>query len=123
MSLSADSQISDIIRIIKSKTKAISKASEVVLVPKQSKKFVLFLDEINLPRLDEYGSHKVSLFIRQLIDKQGFWDFQTHQWLQIMNILIIGACNPLSYLGEFHYRTSFINKFQFCSLIILAPTH
>lgn len=107
MSLSADSQISDIIRIIKSKTKAISKASEVVLVPKQSKKFVLFLDEINLPRLDEYGSHKVSLFIRQLIDKQGFWDFQTHQWLQIMNILIIGACNPLSYLG----RVPLSNKF------------
>lgn len=55
---------------------------------------VLFCDEINLPKLDKYGSQNVVLFLRQLMEKQGFWKTPENKWVTIERIHIVGACNP-----------------------------
>ena len=52
----------------------------VVLRPKQlTKNIVLFCDEINLPEIDAYGTQPVISFLRQLIERRGFWRARDHQ--------------------------------------------
>lgn len=40
----------------------------------QKKHLVIFCDEINLPVEDEYGTQTIITFLRQLIEKGGYWD-------------------------------------------------
>ncbi|KAL0238490.1 hypothetical protein GEMRC1_012963 [Eukaryota sp. GEM-RC1] len=44
------------------------RGSHFVLSPTNSKKIVLFLDEINLPQLDTYSQSVVSIFVRQILN-------------------------------------------------------
>lgn len=65
-----------------------------VLAPKVSGKWVVvFCDEINLPSLDKFGTQKTISFLRQLVEKSGFWRPRDQQWVAIRNIQFVGACN------------------------------
>lgn len=66
-----------------------------VMKPKLlGKELVIFCDEINLPELDKYGSQPLILLLRQLIEKNGFWDTNGKTWISVEGIHIVGACNP-----------------------------
>lgn len=54
---------------------------------------VLFCDEINLPKPDNYGTQRVISFMRQLIEHRGFWR-SDRVWVIVENVQVIGACNP-----------------------------
>lgn len=54
---------------------------------------MLFCDEINLPNPDKYGTQKVISFLRQLIERNGFWN-SNRTWVHLERVQIIAACNP-----------------------------
>lgn len=66
-----------------------------VLAPIQLGKWmVLFCDEINLPALDKYGTQRVISFLRQLVERGGFWRPSDKVWVRLERIQFVGACNP-----------------------------
>ncbi|SSD59863.1 related to Dynein heavy chain, cytoplasmic [Saccharomycodes ludwigii] len=76
-------------------------ADGYILLPKSfGKKLVVFCDEINLPKIDQYRSQPLILFLRELIEKGGFWNSKLKSWVQLQNISVIGACNPPEDVGR-----------------------
>ena len=71
---------------------------ETVLRPTSGHWLVVFCDEINLPQTDSYGTQRVITFMRQLIERNGYWRFTAHDkawtWVRLENIQFVGACNP-----------------------------
>ncbi|KAI9501195.1 dynein heavy chain [Coemansia spiralis] len=55
---------------------------------------VVFCDEINLPAPDHYGTQRVISFMRELIERGGFWRASEHQWVTLERVQFVGACNP-----------------------------
>lgn len=55
---------------------------------------VVFCDEINLPSPDKYGTQRVISFMRELIERGGFWRSSGHQWVTLERVQFVGACNP-----------------------------
>ncbi|KAJ2157684.1 dynein heavy chain [Coemansia sp. RSA 552] len=55
---------------------------------------VVFCDEINLPAPDAYGTQRVISFLRELIERNGFWRASAHQWVSLERVQFVGACNP-----------------------------
>lgn len=85
-------------------------ADGFVLRPKLAgKRVVLFADEINLPREDEYGTQHVISFLRQLIEKKGFWRTSDRQWVHIKDIQLVGACNPPTDSGRIVLSDRFLS--------------
>lgn len=66
----------------------------VVLRPKERGWLILFCDEINLPSMDKYETIRVISFLRQLVERGGFWRTSDHTWVKTERIQFVGACNP-----------------------------
>ncbi|XP_019877694.2 dynein heavy chain, cytoplasmic isoform X2 [Aethina tumida] len=67
----------------------------VVLAPIQLGKWlVLFCDEINLPDMDNYGTQRVIMFLRQIVEQKGFYRASDQTWVSLERIQFVGACNP-----------------------------
>ena len=60
---------------------------------------VVFCDEINLPEEDAYGTQRVIMFMRQLVEHGGFWR-DDNTWVKINRIQFVGACNPPTDAGR-----------------------
>lgn len=66
-----------------------------VLAPIQPGKWlVVFCDEINLPAADKYDTVRVITFLRQLVEKGGFWRPDKLDFVFLERIQFVGACNP-----------------------------
>lgn len=61
---------------------------------------VVFCDEINLPVPDAYGTQRVIMFIRQIIESGGFYRPSDRSWVEVERILFVGACNPSTDAGR-----------------------
>ena len=95
INFSKDTTTEHILSALHRHTNYVTTSKGLTLLPKSDiKKLVLFCDEINLPKLDKYGSQNVVLFLRQLMEKQGFWKTPENKWVTIERIHIVGACNP-----------------------------
>jgi len=68
---------------------------------------VVFCDEINLPEEDSYGTQRVIMFMRQLIEQGGFWR-KDNIWVKINRIQFVGACNPPTDAGRFPMSSRFL---------------
>lgn len=51
---------------------------------------VVFCDEINLPEDDAYGTQRVIMFMRQLVEQGGFWR-KDNVWVKTHRIQFVGA--------------------------------
>jgi dynein heavy chain 1 len=60
---------------------------------------VVFCDEINLPETDKYGTQRIIMFMRQLIERGGFWNSDC-RWVMLKRIQFVGACNPPTDAGR-----------------------
>ena len=73
----------------------------VTLSPPQIGRWlVIFCDEINLPARDKYGTQRVIAFLRQLIERNGFYRTSDKSWVTLDRIQIVGACNPPTDAGR-----------------------
>lgn len=68
---------------------------------------VVFCDEINLPEEDTYGTQRVIMFMRQLVEHGGFWR-NDNVWVKINRIQFVGACNPPTDSGRFEMSLRFL---------------
>ncbi|KAJ2856201.1 dynein heavy chain [Coemansia erecta] len=67
----------------------------VVLAPSAVGRWlVVFCDEINLPAPDRYGTQRVIAFLRELVERGGFWQAARHRWVTLERVQFVGACNP-----------------------------
>lgn len=111
-SLSAATTTCDIIRFIKKHCSIVNMGNSIGMVPRKRNKMVFFFDEINLPQTDKVGSHNTSLLLRQLVDKNGFWDTQIKRWVTLKDIIMVGACNPTNFIGRKNLPIRFLRYFS-----------
>ncbi|KAM4603926.1 dynein axonemal heavy chain 6 [Polymixia lowei] len=77
--------------IIESK---LEKKRKNVLGPPGNKKMVIFVDDLNMPKLDCYGSQPPIELLRQFQDFSGFYDRDKFFWKEIQDMTIAAACAP-----------------------------
>uniref|UniRef100_A0AAY4DWD2 AAA+ ATPase domain-containing protein n=1 Tax=Denticeps clupeoides TaxID=299321 RepID=A0AAY4DWD2_9TELE len=58
------------------------------------KKMVFLVDDLNMPKLDSYGSQPPIELLRQYQDFHGFYDREKFFWKEIQNMTIVAACAP-----------------------------
>ncbi|XP_037621211.1 dynein heavy chain 6, axonemal [Sebastes umbrosus] len=59
-----------------------------------NKKLVVFVDDLNMPKLDTYGSQPPIELLRQFQDFSGFYDRNKFFWKEIQDMTIAAACAP-----------------------------
>ncbi|CBH12406.1 dynein heavy chain, cytosolic, putative [Trypanosoma brucei gambiense DAL972] len=65
-----------------------------IMTPTSGKRLLLFCDEVNLPALDQYGTQPVVQFLRQLVERKGYYRSRDNVWVTVEGVQVIGACNP-----------------------------
>jgi len=64
------------------------------LAPNAGKTLVFFIDDINMPKLDTYGTQSVNELVRQIIDHGGFYDMKKYTFRGVKNTTFLAACAP-----------------------------
>ncbi|KAJ8000573.1 hypothetical protein DPEC_G00181790 [Dallia pectoralis] len=77
--------------IIESK---LEKKRKNVLGAPANRKIVVFVDDLNMPKLDCYGSQPPIELLRQFQDFHGFYDREKFFWKEIQDMTIAAACAP-----------------------------
>jgi dynein heavy chain len=86
----------------KTSTKNLSDAIEGSLVavrkdllqPKAGKKMCFFVDDVNMPQYDLFGSQPPCELLRQTIDKGGYYDTKALRFKKVRNANFVSACAP-----------------------------
>ncbi|CAH2257009.1 jg2424, partial [Pararge aegeria aegeria] len=58
------------------------------------KKVVIFIDDVNMPRLDVYGAQPTIELLRQFLDFGGLYDRDKLYWKEILDVVLSCACAP-----------------------------
>lgn len=117
MNFSKDTTVESFLKTIEQHTTYKSTAEGLIMQPVSfGKQLVFFCDEINLPKPDKYGSQPIILFLRQLLEKNGFWSPKDNKWVSLKNIQIVAACNPSSDPG----RSKMTKRFTRHAAIIMV---
>uniref|UniRef100_A0A1B0FG22 AAA+ ATPase domain-containing protein n=1 Tax=Glossina morsitans morsitans TaxID=37546 RepID=A0A1B0FG22_GLOMM len=58
------------------------------------KTVIVFIDDVNMPKLDTYGSQPAIELLRQILDFGGFYDREKLFWKEIVDVVLGCACAP-----------------------------
>lgn len=58
------------------------------------KRIIIFVDDLNMPKLDTYGSQPPIELLRQYQDFGGLYDREKLFWKEIQDMTICAACAP-----------------------------
>ncbi|XP_022832877.1 dynein heavy chain 6, axonemal [Spodoptera litura] len=58
------------------------------------KKIIIFIDDVNMPRLDVYGAQPTIELLRQFLDFGGLYDRDKLFWKDILDVVLSCACAP-----------------------------
>ena len=72
----------------------LEKKRKNLLGPPSGKKFMMFVDDINMPSLETYGAQPPNELLRQVIDQGGFYDVQKLFFKNVADLVCVGACAP-----------------------------
>jgi dynein heavy chain, axonemal len=67
---------------------------KTLLGPPGGKKMIFFIDDLNMPQLDTYGSQPPCELLRQTIDQTGFYDTKKLIFKQVKDTKFVCACGP-----------------------------
>ncbi|CAI2733353.1 unnamed protein product [Schistosoma spindalis] len=70
------------------------KKKKYILDAPNNKHIILFIDDLNMPKQDIYGSQSTIELLRQYQDFHGFYDRDKLEWIKIKNMIICSACGP-----------------------------
>ncbi|XP_058025838.1 dynein axonemal heavy chain 14 [Ahaetulla prasina] len=98
--------------------KLILKSKDVMGAP-QSKQALLFIDDLNMPITEAYGSKPPLEFIRQFVELGGFYDIKHLEWKNIQDIATVACCTPLN-VGSNEISTRLLSRF--CILVLPATS-
>ncbi|XP_053335345.1 dynein axonemal heavy chain 6-like [Clarias gariepinus] len=72
----------------------LEKKRKNILGAPANKRVVVFVDDLNMPKLDTYGSQPPIELLRQFQDFKGFYDREKFFWKEIQDMTIAAACAP-----------------------------
>jgi dynein heavy chain len=72
----------------------LEKKRKTLLGAPAGKKVVLFVDDINMPAVEEYGAQPPIELLRQLLDCGGFYDRKKLFWKDVQDVVTIVAAAP-----------------------------
>uniref|UniRef100_A0A7S4D2X3 Dynein-1, subspecies f n=1 Tax=Eutreptiella gymnastica TaxID=73025 RepID=A0A7S4D2X3_9EUGL len=72
----------------------VEKRTNTVLGPSPGKRLVVFIDDVNMPKVDTYGTMQPIAFLKLLIDKGAWYDRKDLQWKAIKDLQYISAMAP-----------------------------
>nr|KAI8744404.1 dynein heavy chain 6; axonemal-like isoform X3 [Biomphalaria glabrata] len=72
----------------------LEKRKKNVIGAPQGKRVVIFIDDLNMPKLDTYGSQPPIELLRQYLDFDGLYDRETMTWKEIEDVTLAAACSP-----------------------------
>jgi dynein heavy chain len=72
----------------------LDKKKKTLLGPPPGKRMALFVDDVNMPALEEYGASPPVELLRQFLDFRGFYDRQKLFWKAIEGVTLISGCGP-----------------------------
>lgn len=50
--------------------------------------------------MDNYGTQRVIMFLRQIVEQKGFYRSSDQTWVNLERIQFVGACNPPTDPGD-----------------------
>ncbi|XP_067884712.1 dynein axonemal heavy chain 6-like [Heterodontus francisci] len=62
--------------------------------PAKNRKVIVFLDDLNMPAVEQYGAQPPLELIRQFLDQGGFFDIKKLKWLRVEDVTLVAACAP-----------------------------
>ena len=65
-----------------------------VFGPPVGKKYVLFVDDLSMPEIEEYGAQPPIELLRQLVDNGGWYDLKDKMFKNVIDTLLVGAMLP-----------------------------
>ena len=68
--------------------------------PTGTKKMIYFIDDINMPQVDKYGTQQPIALLRQLFDYAGWYSRDKLTWRDIQNVQFVSCLNPTA--GSFY---------------------
>jgi dynein heavy chain 2 len=83
--------------------------------PREGRRVVLFLKDINLPVPDKYDTSEIVMFLQQAVMHNGFYDDDL-EFVQLEHIQIICSIAPASTLGRHILATRFTANVRVCSV-------
>lgn len=72
----------------------LEKRKKTMLGPPIGQKILYFIDDVNMPELDAYGSQPPIELLRQLLDFKGLFDREKLFWRDYIDVIIGAACVP-----------------------------
>ncbi|XP_058525212.1 dynein axonemal heavy chain 14 isoform X2 [Ochotona princeps] len=72
----------------------ILRTKDTLGAPKNNR-LIVFIDDLNTPVPDTYGTHPALELIRQLLDLGGIYDTEKNVWKNIQDLSIVTSCVPL----------------------------
>ena len=72
----------------------LEKKKKTLLGPPPGKRLIMFVDDVNMPALEEYGASPPVELLRQFLDFHGFYDRQKLFWKNITGVIEVCACGP-----------------------------
>ncbi|XP_058542508.1 cytoplasmic dynein 2 heavy chain 1 isoform X7 [Neofelis nebulosa] len=83
--------------------------------PKDCERLVLYLKDLNLPKLDKWGTSTLVAFLQQVLTYQGFYD-ENLEWVGLENIHIVASMSPGGRLGRHKLTTRFTSIVRLCAV-------
>jgi dynein heavy chain len=77
--------------IIESK---LEKKRKNIMGAPNNKKIVIFVDDLNMPKLETYGAQPPVELLRQYLDFGGFYDREKLFWKEVQDVTLSAACAP-----------------------------
>ena len=58
------------------------------------KKVVLFIDDLNMPTMEQFGAQPPIELLRQMLGMGGFYDRKGLFWKDVQDVVLVSACGP-----------------------------
>ena len=62
--------------------------------PPMGTRAVMFIDDVNMPEIEEYGAQPPIELLRQLVDSGGWYDLEDKSWRSIIDCTLLAAMGP-----------------------------
>jgi dynein heavy chain 2 len=83
--------------------------------PKEGRRVILYMKDINLPTPDKYDTSEVIMFLQQCVMHNGFYDDDL-EFVQLEHVQIIASVAPATTLGRHRVSTRFTAIVRVCSI-------
>ncbi|KAG3118423.1 Dynein heavy chain 6, axonemal [Phytophthora idaei] len=101
--------------------KKLEKKRKNLLGPVAGKRMVIFVDDVNLPAVEEYGAQAPIELLRQFLDFGGFYDRDKLFWKDIADTMLLAAAAPAGG-GRSHCTPRFVRHFHVLSMYPAGET-